>query len=255
MKQGVFVILLPLAMMTSCSTHSTVQPKENMNTGTTLNRTRNSIGIGLLEMNTEHPIPLIRNAKDSLPFDTLRFEIDKAGKTKFIFSADIEPYRISEGDSFIKGNNTIQSGLISFSPELKFRVIDTSNNIFEVVMNEQTEAICFINMKTYIDLNNIDDKDSTFYNYEPWPDYIKRSEFITKKDLVIYDKPDGNIIFENKGEKFLPFQVVQVAGDWIKLKKAFGREFNFDDIINYNGWTQWRSKDRILISITEKTYE
>lgn len=44
-------------------------------------------------------------------------------------------------------------------------------------------------------------------------------------------------------------------GDWIKVKKGFAREFNFEPNINYEGWTQWKKDDKLLIDITEFTIE
>ncbi len=255
MKNLVIIFSITMTILSSCSSGRPSQQQKNMKTTTTLSKVQKLIGTGLLEMSTAYSIPLYRDAADSIPFDTLRFEIDKSGKTNFISQSNIAPYLLSEGNSYDDGNRNIRSGLVSVPPELKFRVINSSNKIFEVVLNEKTMEVCFINIKSYYDLNHIDENDAAVYKYESWPDYLKRVEFITKKNLVIYDKPDGNIIYENKDDKFLPFNVADVSGDWILLKKAFGREFNFDDVINYDGWTQWRSGDSLLIKITEKTYE
>ncbi len=254
-KHCAIVFLLPIAILTSCSTGNTAQHIETMNAKTPVTKAQKLIGSGLLEMTTDRPIPLFRNAADSIPFDTLKFEIDKSGRTKFISRTAIAPYRLSEGDSYSEGNRNIASGLIRFSPGLKFRVINTSNNIFEIVLNEQKMETCFINLKHFFDMNKIDENDSTTYKYEPWVNYLKRAEYITKKNLIIYDRPEGHIIYEEKNDRFLPFVVTEVSGDWIRLKKAFGREFNFDDLINYDGWTQWKSSDSILIRITEHTFE
>lgn len=255
MKHYLAGILLPMAIITSCSTRNTAQLNKYMNTETSLTKIHQTVGIGLLEMNTNHPIPLFRSAADSVPFETLKFEMNHSGTTKFISGTAIVPYRLSIGDSFIESKRHISGGPTSFAPELKFRVINTVKSIFEVVLNEQTMEVGFINMETYLRLNQIHENDSMVYKFDTWPDYLRKAEFITKKNLVIYDHPDGNIIYENRNEMFLPFNVTEVSGDWIRLKKAFGREFNFDDIIDYNGWTQWKTADSILIRITEHTFE
>ena len=63
------------------------------------------------------------------------------------------------------------------------------------------------------------------------------------------------MIFEDKQNTFLPFNITEVNGDWIKLKKGMGRESNFDATKNFDGWTIWKEGNKILIDITEHTYE
>jgi hypothetical protein len=227
------------------------------------------IGIGLLQANTTFPIPLYKNENDSFPLEIVRFKIDNNGITKVITNLKLKPYVISEGDSYEAGKKNVSMGLVRFSPELKFRVIDSTKISFKVITNENTGESYFIkidsksayykNERQYYDTGCIGCPNSIYnpqwYLFETWERYLKRVEFIVKKNLKIYDKPNGAIIFEGNNNKFLLFNVIEVNGDWIKLKQGFGREFNFEKSVNYDGWTQWRDGNRILIEITEHTYE
>ncbi|MBV7441000.1 hypothetical protein KRX57_06165 [Weeksellaceae bacterium TAE3-ERU29] len=91
-------------------------------------------------------------------------------------------------------------------------------------------------------------------NFETWKDYLKRVKIITKQDLKIYDKPNGKVIFENKENEHLPFNIVELKGDWAKIEKL-GGDFKQNDFKKYNGWTQWKKGSEILIDIVEYVYE
>lgn len=227
------------------------------------------IGIGLLQTNTEFPIPLYKNDNDTVATHILKFKVEKSGITKFITNLKLEPYTIYEGDSYKSGEKNRSMGLVRFPPALKFRVVDSTKTSFKVVTNENLNESFYIKRdsknayytteRQFFDNNCIGCPDSNYnpnWNiFETWERYLKRSEFIIKKNLTIYDKPNGILIFESKDNQFLPFNVTEVDGDWIKLKKGFGREFNFDKSKNYDGWTRWKEGDKTLIEITEHTYE
>lgn len=226
-------------------------------------------GLGLLIVNTEYPIPLFKAEGDDLPFDILRFETSKTGVTKFLTNISLKPYLLKVGDSEQEGRRHIEMGLVHFAPELKFRVIDTSASSFKVVTNEETQQSFIIKKDGkgayYSSLKELQDNSCSncpgsvynprWYIFETWERFLLRAEFITKESLSVYDVPGGKVIFENKDYAFLPFQVNAVKGDWIELKKGFGRESNFDSSKNYEGWTKWREDGRLLIDITEHTYE
>lgn len=139
-----------------------------------------------------------------MPFDTLKFETSKSGKTLFVSRVKLKPYIISVGDSDKEGEEHIKMGLVRFRPELKFCVLDTGESYFRVISNQ-----------------------------------------ITKEEFVIRKEP----------RTYLPFAVTEVKGDWIKVKKGFGREFDFSVGVNYDGWIKWREGTSLLIDIIEKTYE
>ncbi len=228
-----------------------------------------SLGIGTLEVNTIYPIPLYNDVNDSIPAHIIKFRTRKNGTTKFITQLTLIPYSISEGYTYKRGELERSHGLVAIGPELKFRVMDTTETSFKVLTNEKSNEVYYIKMDPsaayYKSVNEVyenscancpDSKYNPNWNvFETWERYLKRVEFITKDDLVIYDKPNGTVIFENSSNNFLPFNVTEVAGEWVKLKKGFGREFNFDESQNYDGWTQWKKGNNILIDITEQTYE
>lgn len=228
-----------------------------------------TIGIGLLTANTQYPILLYKTETDTVPFDVLKFEVEKSGATKFISKISLKPYTLSKGNSNKEGENNIKRGLIHFPPMLKFRVVYTNALFFKVVTNEETMETFIIKKDGknayYVTERQLSDNSCSncpnssynprWYIFETWERYLKRAEFITKKNITIYDVPGGKIIFENKDDVFLPFGVSEVKGEWIKLKKGFGREFNFDSTQNYSGWTKWREGPNMVIDIVEHTYE
>lgn len=223
----------------------------------------NAIGIGLLEVNTVYPIPLFRKEKDAIPIDTLKFKHRDNGTIEFVTKINLKPYNIYEGDTHDEGQRKMELGLVSKPPQLRFRVMDSTETFFQVIANETSNESYFIKIdpervyyKTLSQLyeNNCSDRPNTNWNlFETWERYLRRVDFITKKDLKIFDQPDGQIIFENSDDDFLPFVVSDVRGGWIKLQKGFALES--DTSKNYNGWTRWRIGDRVLIDIVEVAYE
>jgi hypothetical protein len=244
-----------LSFLYSCDRQKLVRPQ--------------AFGIGLLTVNTQFPIPLYKNVADNLPFDTLRFETAKSGKTVFVSDARLKPYIMSEGDSDREGEEHLKMGLVRFGPELKFCVVDTGESYFRVISNQVTKeefvirkepGAAYYSQEKMLSDNNCSNCPGSKYNphwyvFETWDRYLKRVEFITKDSLVIYDRPGGKVLFENKDRTFLPFGVTEVKGDWIKVKKGFGRESNFSAGGNFNGWIKWREGTTLLIDITERTYE
>lgn len=227
------------------------------------------IGIGLLETNTAFPIPFFKNENDNVPVDILVFKRNKNGTIKFITNLNLKPYTIYEGDSHQAGQDNVSRGLVSFPSVLKFRVIDSTQTGFKIVTNENQNETYYIRRNpkgAYYTTerqrfdNNCTNCKGSNYNanwniFETWERYLTRAEYVNKNNLKIYDKPNGTIIFENKDNTFLPFNVAKVDGDWVQLKKGFGREFNFSTSENYDGWTQWKYGDKILLNIVEHTYE
>lgn len=264
MKRIIYIISI-LMFFTQCQGQCQNRGQEQEN----LSKSNKPIGIGLLTVNTEFPIPLYKSVNDTIPFETIEFKINRKGVTKFITKLDLNPYFMYEGDSYEESRGRRNMGLVGLAPELKFRVIDSTETTFTVITNEikNTAFIIKIDPKgvyyksphEFYENNCINCPGSVYnpkyYTFETWERYLKRLEYIEKDNLQIYDKPNGNIIFENKNNDFLPFNIVEVEGDWIKLKKASGRESYFDENQNYDGWTQWKDGNTILIQIVEVTYE
>lgn len=229
----------------------------------------NTLRIGILQVNTVYPILIYKNENDEAPFDTIQFKILKTGETKIISKINLKPYTMSEGDSYEAVKRNISSGIVALSPQLKFIVLDITEKGFRVVTNSKSgenfvirkdEKSAYYSSEKEFQENNCDGCPGVKYNtrwhiFETWERYLKRVEYITKEGLTIYDKPEGKEIFKASGNKFLPLKITEVNGEWIKLQKAPGREPNFDESKNYEGWTKWRNGDNLLIKITEQTYE
>ncbi|MCL2072467.1 MAG: hypothetical protein FWH18_00945 [Marinilabiliaceae bacterium] len=229
-----------------------------------------SVGLGMFEVSFNLPVPLYRTENDTTPFDTLIFRQDKNGvlhyETKYLKS--FKPYKISGGDSHEAAIAHINMGLVGFPPELAFRVIEANESYYRVVIDEESfETVVIRKAPDYVELPQCSSlfgvdmpKDRVYkgyYAFETWEHLLKRAEFVDFYGVkyVVYDAPDGNKIFENTNLKFLPYNVTEVRGDWVKVKKGFGREFNFEGIENAEGWVKWKNDTKILIGITEYTVE
>ncbi len=253
--KNLLILMGFLSFFTSCARQKQVPPQ--------------AIGLGILTVNTQYPIPLYKNETDELPFDTLKFERSRSGKTLFVSDVKLQPYLMNEGDSDKEGQEHVRMGLVHFGPELKFSVVDTTESYFRVVSNQASGeemvikkvagAVYYTEERMLFDNNCINCPGSKYnprwYVFETWERYLKRVEFIIQDSVVIYDQPAGKPIFQQTDQTFLPFGVSEVKGDWLKVKKGFGRESNFDTLKNYDGWIQWRKGTNLLIGITERTYE
>lgn len=253
--KNLFILMCFLSFLYSCTSQKQGRPQAN--------------GLGLLTVNTQYPIPLYKSEADDLPFDTLKFERSKTGKILFVSGVELRAYLMSEGDSYKEGEDHVRMGLVHFGPELKFSVVDTGESFFRVISNQMSmeefvikkvpEAVYYSEERMLSD-NSCSNCPGSKYNpkwyvFETWERYLKRVEYITKDSLVIYDAPGGKVLFEHKDQTFLPFGVTEVKGEWIKVKKGFGRESNFDTGKDYDGWIKWREGENLLIDITERTYE
>jgi hypothetical protein len=228
-----------------------------------------ALGLGLLTVNTQYPIPLYKNVTDDLPFDTLKFEIGKTGTTRFISNIKLKPYLINAGDTDKQGENNIRRGLVRFQPDLKFCVVETRASYFRVVTNETTMETLVIKKQPgnvyyteekMLNENGCSNCPGSKYNprwyvYETWERYLKRVAYITKEDLVIYDAPGGKATIKIKNGDFQPFVATEVNGEWMKIKKGTAFESALDTANSFEGWTKWREGPKKLINVIEKTYD
>ena len=266
------VIITLFAAMTFVSCSGKTNQSNNMKNDKSLNLIEYpvSVGLGMFEVSFNLPVPFYRTENDTIPFDTLTFRRDKEGvwhyETKHLKS--FKPYKIFGGDSYKAANDHISMGLVGFPPELAFRVIEANNSYYRVVIDEDSfETVVIRKDPDYAELPQCSSlfgidmpKDRTYkgyYAYEMWEHLLKRAEFVDfyRINYTVYDAPNGNKIFENTNLEFLPYNVIEVRGDWAKVKKGFGREFNFEGIENAEGWVKWKDDTKILIGITEYTVE
>jgi hypothetical protein len=217
------------------------------------------LGSGLLTVNTQYPIPLYKSEKDQSPFDVLTFETRPSGEIAVISKIDLKPYLLTSGDTEDDAKKNIRQGLVRFTAELKFCVIDSGETFFRVITNQQTLESFIIKRDPrsayYTTVKVLREDNPRWYIYETWDRYLRRVEYITKVQLTIYDVPNGRIIFENRKEAFMPFSVLEVKGEWIRLGKGLTPEGTTDTGNRHTGWTRWRKGTVKLIDITEKTYE
>lgn len=275
MKKNIVLLFVVFLIANACKKDprgNTTADREDLNRDSiiqSLIKEKKSIGTGTLDISFNNPVPLYRSENDKKPFDTLYFNYQTNGvltyDTKYL-KLYLKPYRMEGGDSDAEAINNINSGLIRFPVELKFRVLELTNNYYKIVLNESTfvTAIVYRN-PSYAILSRAglfapelpkNKEYEGYYVYEEWCTLLLRAEFLTLSEgAVIYDKPNGEIVFENKENEFLPYKAVEVEGDWIKITKGFGREFNFDNIENAEGWTKWNDGKTILVNIVEYTVE
>lgn len=91
-----------------------------------------------------------------------------------------------------------------------------------------------------------------WYVFETWERYLKRVAFANKQKLMLYDEPNGKIIFTEATNNSIPFRISELKGDWIKIAEAY---ITADQVSKLNGWTQWKNKNELLIEITEQLYD
>lgn len=245
MRNFVIVFLLTLANL-SCSTDN---DRKNMHTQNSLDTVPQTLGIGWLEVTADYPIPIYKNLVDSLPYEILKLKIKKP-----LFSPD----NTDEWKVVFKTKTSMQPHSFGWNNgcTVIFRVVDTVGNFYRVVANEETFQTCFINIDEYRKYNHVALSDANpykfIYEYESWLEYMRRSHrFIEKKNIVIYDRPNGNVIFEDTINDFLPFSVADMDGDWIKLEKMDIYRDRYRNSVNYDGWVQWKDGEKLLIQLLE----
>jgi hypothetical protein len=264
----IIVTLFAVMMLFSCSEQT--NQSNIMKNELDLIKSPVTVGLGRLEISFDLPVPLYRIENEETPIDILSFKRSMNGvwhyKTKKLNS--FKPYQMFGGDSNEKAKRHINMGLIRFPPKLAFRVLEATDTFYRIVIDEDSfETVVVRKDVDYAELSQSKDlfggidmpKDKSYkgyYAYETWEHLLKRAEFVNFRDnYSVYGAPNGNKIFENTDQKFLPYGVIEVSGDWIKVKKGIGRESNFKGIENAEGWVKWKDENKILVNITEYTVE
>ena len=211
-----------------------------------LDKIPKTIGIGWLEISTKYPIPVYKNSTDSLPYDILKFYIiESYYKSNGILHNDTRKWRVVF-QSRTKPN--VERGW-GDGPTLIFRVVNVTDSIYQVVINEETFETCYINVNEYLAYNHDQLATANPYNfvyeYKNWLDYIQ--SFLYIEAYTIYDKPDGEIIYKRKNDWIIPCNVTDMNGNWIKVKDI--PSLYYSDSVNYDGWTRWTDGENLLIGI------
>ena len=219
-------------------------------------------GIGLLVCNTEYPLIFFKKKSDKIPLDTLKFEPRENETTKFASKLNLKAYKMSEGDTKEEAKEHEESFGFSFSPRLTFRVLKNEKNFFLVRINEKTyeklylkkekDATYYKNSKEAEKNNCANCEGSNFnpkrYIYNSWDDYLKKAELIRKRNAIIYDEPNGEVIFDDNTNNELNFKVLEVDGEWIKVKKS---DRGNNNPFEKTGWMKWIENGKKIIEITE----
>jgi hypothetical protein len=269
MKTVKIIIIFLFAAMSFISCGEQSKKHHQMKNNEQLVKAPVSVGLGILDISLNLPVPLFRTENDTLSVDTLIFEYSKTGELLFKTSMlELNPYLMSGGDSDERSEEHINMGLIRFPPKLSFRVLEADENYYRVVADESnfTSVVIFKNPDYAIvpqrpnvfgGINMPKDKTyKGYYAYETWEQVLLLAEFVDfSGKYAVYDVPEGEKIFENTNRESLPYQVSEVRGDWMKVKKGFGREGYFEGIENAEGWVKWKTETEILVNIIEYTVE
>ncbi|MFH6997884.1 hypothetical protein ACHRVZ_08120 [Flavobacterium sp. FlaQc-57] len=218
------------------------------------------LGIGFLHSNTENPLPLYKNQNDNIPIDILKFKKDESGVLQFVTNLKLKPYIIFEGDSYEDSKKHVYKHF----PQLVFRVVDSSKQYFKVILNEVSgeeafikrdkKSVYYLKQKDFVGYSN-SNYNSKWFVFETWETILLNAISIVSDKLIIYDKPNGKVIYKQvNNTDYLPFIVSEYKGDWIKFVKLPGREFFFDKNVNYDGWVKWKENEVITISFNSISY-
>lgn len=232
-----------------------------------------SLGTGILQVNFTEKIPLYAHAGDKLPFDTLEIRQKKDGSYAFltkVLKNRFAPYHLFEGDTYEAGRRHINMGLVHFSAELQFRVVETTQTYFRVVINEKEKLTCFIRIQpgdavyetlAQKDLHNsmpVNGKKTTYnphwYLYETWGNLLQRAAIVhVKPDMPLFESPGGKRIPFPKREDSCDdcFIVGAVRGDRAQL---IDREDDSRKKKSY-GWVKFHNGQTLTVTYVEFLYE
>lgn len=209
-------------------------------------------GIGLPEVNTVYPIPVYRHEND-----TIRFEMAETGETRFITGLILNPYVISRGDTDEEAREHESEGLVRFSPELKFIVVEEGLHYFRVItdgesgrwhiIKKDAEKVYYQTEKEFRNRRWNSALNPRWNIYKTWERYLPRIPFVASEDMVIYDAPFGKAIYEDKIGKNIMARVFEVRGDWVRVQARHNPRVP-------TGWAEWRKDDRIVMDIVEHVY-
>lgn len=127
--------------------------------------------------------------------------------------------------------DTVNTVPIFYKPDygiLYFVCLENKNNYYKILLNNSNTA--FI-------------KKTPEYSFSNWNDFIKKSTRIESKNPKKYPIRDNingkEINFKNLNDDS-DIEVVEVVGDWVKIK-------NITKNVVY--WLQWRDRNKLLVDI------
>lgn len=254
--QSLALLILYMMSTKACTTTST-EP---------LKRSENKVGIGLLHCSPESVIKFYQDYDSKSPYDSLktekvRFGLNK-GKANFKTSSlgsKLQPYVLVEGDSDLEGKSNINVGLIRFSPEIIFRVLEKKGDEFTVLINEKSGYTSVIKLHKkndyrttqeygedfFFDPNFVDTADADWYLYESWEQALKGAWSIeVPKNTLFFKEPNGEQTYMPTND--YGFGIDSLSGDWARFYRKFPDD---DSEKNSKSWAKWKNKDGIIVNI------
>ena len=221
------------------------------------------VGIGLIDINVPAgmTLELYANAVDNIPTKKIKFKRTANGTYEFTTLVDLKPYKWFEGDSYVEGETHERRGLVAFLPELKLRVIDSVKVAFWVLVNEKPGEAYWVKrdkdcIREYKDsMKEYPEMENSQHIFRIWVYYIKHAVFIDKQNIVLYDKPCGKKVYEDKDRNCPVLTAIEVKDDWIKVAPPLLHSFSETDRKCYTGWMPWKAGNKIVIDIVEKAYK
>ncbi|WP_163411525.1 hypothetical protein [Flavobacterium ajazii] len=206
--------------------------------------TKNTIGIGILEINSHEALPIYLSKNLDEVIDTITFDQVYLGKNSgsieinsSVLKTKFKPYAISASSGTAESEGRINIGLGSYGTTLKFTVIESNPKYFKVILNEKTKEIGYIKAGKEIEKQ---------YDYNSWKSYLQNVQMITiDNKTAIYNSPGGskiNLIDD------CALKVTDVQNEWAEIKPA-------ENIVGskkykgIKGWIKWRDKDTIKVRI------
>lgn len=209
--------------------------------------TKNTIGIGILEINSHEALPIYLSKNLDEVIDTITFDQVYLGKNSgsveinsSALKTRLKPYAISASSGKDKIEGLINSGLGSYGTTLKFTVIESNRKFFKVILNETTKEIGYIKAGKEFEKQ---------YDYKSWKSYLQNVQIVTiDSKTAVYNSPGGskiNLIDD------CALEVTDVQNEWAEIQPVdymVGSEKHK----GIKGWIKWRDKDNIKVRIIVK---
>jgi len=207
--------------------------------------------IGILEVSVREPLKIYANPTDDFSVGKITFNKIRYGKNKGMIEIKstlgdkLKPFTKVNSSSDEESAQLINSGLGPANIRLMFRVLHSTPEYFEILVNDDTQEIGYFKRE-----------DATNLAYISWEDYMKKAAVISTFDAAdykLYDQIDGNIVKTAKNPKRSGFlRVTDLKGDWIQVV-----ELSWQVVENPEEkyWLKWRENGNLKIEIIEELLE
>lgn len=257
-----FVVVFAILCLYACEGRNKIAMANKNIKLSTFDISANS-GLGLLRpcLSDTTYVVFYESFDSPQPFDSLFFTsryTDDGYKTRFeTFYLPIKkfkPYELSEG--------TTMPHIVDFGPSVVFRVAAIEGRNYRVVINEHSGETAVIKIpESYTiykgtdifhdsEYDQLNPPNNNCYLFEKWEEYILRAELVLQPKLVLYDAPNGKVVYSKTDDEndFNPMHVHELKGDWARIDFRDHNDFA-------NKWIRWRDGNNLLVSIIEATYD